>query len=249
MTLRFWKLSGAGNDFVLVRRASLRGRSPRTLAKTLCDRKRGIGADGLLVVSSGRAPRLDYYNADGSEAFCGNGTRCAASWLMKRRKNASIRLKTSAGILAARSISKGRVSVSMPTPGPIRVKWVNTSSREYKAYLINTGVPHAVVFVPDTQTVSVESVGRVLRRKLGANINFVATRGQRLAIRTYERGVETETLACGSGAVAAAAVACALRRARPPVEIQTPGGLLKVDFSSGVTLEGPAEIVFTGEIR
>lgn len=244
--MKFWKMSGAGNDFVLVEKSSLKGRSPAALAKLLSDRKSGVGADGLLVVSNGAVPGLDYYNADGSEAFCGNGTRCTAFWLMKRRKSSSLRLRTKAGFLSARSTASGRVAVTMPEPGPVR--------RAGKAFLINTGTPHAVLFVKNTVTSSVESVGRALRRKHGANVNFVQKKGSGLKIRTYEKGVEAETLACGSGIVAAAVVAWTLGLARPPIKVKALGGDLRVSFTPqngralALTLEGPAEIVFSGEV-
>ncbi len=261
-TLAFWKMSGAGNDFVLIDEAQAPRRPLPVLAALLCDRRRGVGADGLLVVSKKRRA-VRYWNADGSAAFCGNGTRCAAAWLREHggAKAAQFELGTDAGRVKARPAGRGRMAIRMPEPGPVSgPAEVTAAGARFRVYTVDTGVPHAVVFVDDAEAVDVVGAGRALRRHAafapaGANVDFVERRGRRLVLRTYERGVEDETLACGTGAVASALVAAAAGRAKAPVELLVRGGAtLTARFSgeggrfSDVWLEGPAETVFRGEI-
>lgn len=256
MKTRFWKMSGAGNDFVLVE-GPVRGAA--ALARRLCDRRRGVGADGLLVLARGAAgPRLDYRNADGSAAFCGNGSRCAALWAAARgwAKGRSFVLRTSRGDLSARLTARGRAEVSMPAPRGLRLGLrLKALGRTWTVHFVDTGVPHAVVFVPDAGKAPVRELGRALRfhrafGRAGANADFVELRRDGLVLRTYERGVEDETLACGSGAVAAAFVARALGRAGAPVRLKVrSGATLTVSFDGGARLEGPGEVVYTGEIE
>jgi diaminopimelate epimerase len=259
MKLRFFKMSGAGNDFVLLDGLP-RGRSGPSLARRLCDRRRGIGADGLLVVSRrGGRPRLDYWNADGSAAFCGNGSRCAAIWIASRGRAQGRRLTlaTSGGPLEASLSGKGRASVRMPAPKGLRLGLrVAAFNRAYPVHFVDTGVPHAVVFVPDAERVDVKTLGRFLRfhkafGKAGANVDFVHLKKGVVHLRTYERGVEDETLACGTGVVAAAAVARALGEAGDRVTVRVRGGEeLHVTFADGAAwLEGPGETTFHGEVN
>jgi diaminopimelate epimerase len=254
----FWKLTGAGNDFVLL--AGLpRGRSAAALARRLCDRRFGVGADGLLIVTRrGRRVRLDYRNADGSSAFCGNGSRCAALWSAARgwSRGRSFTLESSRGPLEVRLTAPGRAAVAMPFPRDFRLGLrLKAAGRTWTVHHANTGVPHAVVFVPDLERVPVKAAGRALRfhkafGKAGANADFVAVRGGALELRTYERGVEDETLACGTGVVAAAAVSLLLGRTRERVKVKVRGGeTLGVSMLHGRTwLEGPGRIVFQGEV-
>ena len=259
MKLRFWKLSGAGNDFVL-----LEGRSTAAgpaLAKRLCDRRRSIGADGLLLVRRGPLT-ADYFNADGSRAFCANGTRCAA-WWARRRGWAGLRLtlKTDGGQVPAEIVGTERVRIGMPLPSKLR--WNLRLKAVGKAWLVHAvtiGVPHAVVETRGLDRVPVFDVGRALRHhpafgKAGANVNFVERAGTGLRVRTYERGVEDETLACGTGAVASAFWAHTMRGAQGPIRILTRGGdSLSAGFESNgdrlerAWLEGPAKITFEGEV-
>lgn len=257
MSLTFWKLDGAGNDFVLVERASVKGK-PAALAKRLCDRRHGVGADGLLVVDR-RKKTLDYYNADGSEAFCGNGSRCAAVWLYEQRDGdgREIRFRGSAGAVLARILGPGRAAVRMPPPRFVKDLALSTAARRWRASLWDTGVPHLVVEVASLRDAPVHTEGRALRHHealgpAGANVDFIASRPRRRAVgmRTYERGVEGETLSCGTGAVAAALAAERLGYSTFPISVSPyHGGSLKV-FREGdsVWLEGPAKIVFKGEL-
>lgn len=258
MKISFFKMSGAGNDFVLLSGLP-RGRSGAALARKLCDRRRGIGADGLLALSRrGSRVRLDYWNADGSAAFCGNGSRCAALWASAFgwAKGRSFALDTAAGPLAVRLSGKSRASVRMPQPKGLKTGLrLAGAQRAFTVHFIDTGVPHAVVFVPDAEKIDVKTVGRAFRfhkafGKRGANVDFVSMKKGVVRLRTYERGVEDETLACGTGIVAAAAVARALGKAGDRVAVRVRGGdELHVTFADGGTwLEGPGETTFHGEV-
>jgi diaminopimelate epimerase len=257
MKLRFWKMSGAGNDFVLVEGAL--GRRGPALARRVCDRHRGVGADGLLALSRrGKKIRLDYWNADGSYAFCGNGTRCGSLWAHARgwAKGSRFPVSTIRGALEVVLTGKHRAEVSMPAPKSfwlgLRVKALD---REWTVHFVDTGVPHAVVFVPDVEKIAVKELGRALRfhkafGRAGANVDFVQVKNGRLILRTYERGVEDETLACGTGIVAAAAIAHALNKTGDRVKVRVRGGdILNVSFDRGsARLEGPGVVTFTGEV-
>lgn len=248
-------MSGAGNDFVLVEGPA---RGAAALARRLCDRRRGVGADGLLVMTRDRGvPALDYRNADGSSAFCGNGSRCAALWAAARgwAKGPAFVLRTSRGDLPVRLTGSGRAEVSMPAPRGLRLGLrLKALGRTWTVHFVDTGVPHAVVFVPAAGKVPVRELGRALRfhrafGRAGANADFVEARRDGLILRTYERGVEDETLACGSGAMAAAFVARALGRAGSPVRLKVrSGATLVASFDGTATLEGPGQVVYTGEI-
>lgn len=258
MRVPFSKMSGAGNDFVLVDRARLPKAAGPALARRLCPRRTAVGADGLLLVRrrgpKGR-PALEYYNADGSRAFCGNGSRCAAVW-MRAKGWAGRRMvfDSSSGALHAEVLGPGRARVRMPDARVTGRRRARAAGRSWDAWLVSAGVPHAVVFVRGLARVDVDRAGRVLRRLLGANVDFVEGSGSRVRARTYERGVEAETLACGTGAVAAAA-AWAARGLRTPLAVEARGGTLRVSLSpagpgrfSEVWLEGPVETVYEGEI-
>lgn len=257
MKIKFWKLSGAGNDFVLLNGLP-KGRSGAALAKALCDRHFGIGADGLLVMTrkSGTV-RLDYWNADGSAAFCGNGSRSGVVWAAAKGwlKGTDFNVETNRGTLRARLTGSGRAEVQMPAPRKLKLGInVKTEGGSLQVHYVDTGVPHLVVFAPNIERVDVDELGRELRfhkkfGRAGANVNFVEIRRDELRVRTYERGVEAETLACGTGLVAAAFVARVLGYESSPVSLRTRGGdRLSVAFGEHPVLEGPAVITFTGEI-
>lgn len=250
--IRFAKLSGAGNDFVLLEGPMTAARA-RALARRLCDRRDGVGADGLLVAERGR---VSYLNADGSDAFCGNGARCAAWWLKRRGWGGTSFALSGTSVRAAVAAASGRVR--MPDAGPVQRLKVRAEGRSWDVRFLDTGVPHAVVAVKASSldAFPVVRVGRALRRhrafgRAGTNVDFAAHVRGGLALRTYERGVEDETLACGTGAVAAA---LALGRSRR-VRVRALGGALQVTFSprkdggfSDVWLEGPVKQTFTGEV-
>ncbi|MFH1726141.1 MAG: diaminopimelate epimerase [Elusimicrobiota bacterium] len=267
----FTKMSGAGNDFILIDAARLpRAASRPALARALCERRSSIGADGLLIVErrprTGKGlPRVRYFNADGSPAFCANGSRCAAWWMHKSRwVGRDLRFDSSEGPVQALIAGAGRVRLRMPPArGPRRGLRLKAAGRTYRVEAINTGVPHAVVRVAPGRldAFPVREVGRALRRHPvfrpgGTNVDFVSAHRGRCAIRTYERGVEDETLACGTGAVAAAILTAAAGVTKRAVRVVTRGGaVLTVRFATlpdgsfeDIWLEGPARAVYDGSV-
>lgn len=267
MGLRFYKLSGAGNDFVLLEEGKIALRRLPGLAKRLCDRREGIGADGILIVGrKGGRPRWSYRNADGSEAFCGNGARCAAWWMFLKgwsRGRRAFELDGPSGPMSVHinGLRPARVALSMPAPARLRLgRALDVQGRRLTVHSIDTGVPHAVVLVEDLERFPVLDAGRALRRHrefspAGANADFITVAAGRVGMRTYERGVEAETRACGTGAVASAIVASALGKANSPVAVFTRSGeRLEVFFTKAgpdyrdVWLEGPSRLVFEGEV-
>jgi diaminopimelate epimerase len=289
-TIRFTKMAGAGNDFVVVdglrqRLNGLRWAWPR-VSRALCDRRRGIGADGLLVLSASRRAdaRMRVFNPDGSEAaMCGNGARCVAAYLANgagggargRGGTRTVTIETGAGLVTA-SVRGGRVRMQMPQPSGIRLaRRVPVNGRVVTLASVDTGVPHAVVPVRSLERVDVATLGRAIRRHprfgpRGTNVDFVervAGRADRIRVRTYERGVEAETLACGTGAAAAAVIHALRRRGGGAwragvrrIAVQTRSGAwLRVGVRMAgrstpaavrdVTLEGPASARFSGEVR
>ena len=267
--VRFWKLEGAGNDFL-----GLDGRAggfklKRQQIADLCDRRRGVGADGVLVVEKpkvrGADFRMRYYNSDGGEAeMCGNGARCFAllARAVSGRKGNVLRVQTQAGLLTLRTSGR-EVQVSMTEPTKLRLgKKVVVAGRKVVVDFLNTGVPHAVLFVRSVRSIDVAKQGRAIRyhsafAPSGTNVNFVEIgRGNRIHVRTYERGVEGETLACGTGVVAASILSNLRRGLRSPILVTTRGGdNVRVGFSMEngharkVTLQGPARIVYRGVIH
>lgn len=269
MKIHFTKMTGAGNDFVLVDNRDGRHRfRPEQIAR-LCNRHFGIGADGMLVAETDGKPdriRMRYYNSDGGEAsLCGNGARCFARFLQSRMEAQSpgtLSFVTGAGPVEA-AFSEEEVSISMPDPGEARLRQlVSTRHGPLEVHWIHTGVPHLVVFVQKLERIDVEEFGRELRwlpdfAPEGANVNFVGLLGpDRISVRTYERGVEAETLACGTGVTASALAANLVKGSSSPVSVEVRSGdRLRVGFERtgdrfhGVRLQGPALTVFTGEME
>ena len=267
--VRFWKLEGAGNDFL-----GLDGRAggfklKRQQIADLCDRRRGVGADGVLVVEKpkvrGADFRMRYYNSDGGEAeMCGNGARCFAllARAVSGRKGNVLRIQTQAGLVTLQ-IRGQEVQVSMTEPTKLRLgRKLVVAGRKLAVDFLNTGVPHAVLFVRSVRSIDVAKQGRAIRyhsafAPSGTNVNFVEIgRGNRIHVRTYERGVEGETLACGTGVVASSILSNLRRGLRSPILVTTRGGdHLRVGFSMvngqarKVTLRGPARIVYRGVIH
>lgn len=267
MRLPFAKLSGAGNDFILLKSARLPGGlSGPALARRLCPRRSSVGADGLLVARRGPAGarELEYYNADGSRAFCANGCRAAAWWMRRAGWAGSLlELQTSRGPVQARA-GAASAAVRLPDASVRLGLRLDLGSRSLRADFADTGAPHAVVWVPAARLDGwpVVEAGRALRRHrafapAGANADFAALSGGRLRLRTYERGVEDETLACGTGAAAAAVAAAARGRLRSPARVRVESGdTLTVRFQrradgafTDVWLEGPVRLVYQGEIE
>jgi diaminopimelate epimerase len=266
MTLRFTKMNGAGNDFVMI---DNRGRDvqlqPEQIER-ICDRHRGIGADGILLLepgSNGADFRMRYYNRDGGEAeMCGNGARCFARFANKIAGAAqNVSFQTPAGLIKAQLHGQS-VTLQMSEPKDLRLSIELTANDKQEViHFINTGVPHVVVSVSRVDDADVRGRGKALRRHerfspQGANVNFIEKRGpQKIAVRTYERGVEDETLACGTGVVASALIFAAIEKVTGPISVTVRSGSeLSVNFERAgdqfrnVTLTGPAEFVFEGTI-
>jgi diaminopimelate epimerase len=267
-SLPFVKMSGAGNDFVVIDNRALNYSFGRSQIAQLCDRHFGIGADGLLAVEPSDQPdadfRMRYYNADGGEAeMCGNGARCFARFVHPlRRANAErVRFLTPAGPITAEYVDdEVRIHLTAPAETKLHQR-ADFGWGEIDYHSINTGVPHAVLYVPDAERAEVAAQGHAIRRSSifprGTNVNFVqVSPSGRLIIRTYERGVEDETLACGTGVVAAALLTHLVHRMALPLCVKVRGGdVLTVnarregDAFLDVTLTGPAVEVFSGELR
>jgi diaminopimelate epimerase len=266
LMLRFTKMNGAGNDFILIDNRVGDVRLDRSQIAQLCDRHRGVGADGLLLLEKpgNRADfRMRYFNADGGEAeMCGNGARCFARFANKvASAKETISFETQAGVISA-ELKNDLVTLGMTEPTDLRLHLEPGIADENKAvHFINSGVPHVVIPVPDLDDVDVRREGAAIRcHKIfspsGTNVNFVEKRGpKKIAIRTYERGVEDETLACGTGIVASALIFATIEDCEGPITVLARGGdELEVGFERNrdqfhnVTLTGPAEFVFEGTI-
>jgi diaminopimelate epimerase len=262
----FTKMHGAGNDFVMVDHTDLKNLVlDRHRIAALCDRRQGVGADGLIIIGQGASPetafRMTYFNADGGEAeMCGNGARCSVSFahdlgLMKNH----CRFDTQAGTLSGVWHGPEDIEITL-TPCSDLALGIEVEDSPWPAHhFCNTGVPHLVIPVDDIEAVPVEEQGSRLRHldqfaPRGTNVNWVARPEQDgpFLMRTYERGVEAETLACGTGASAVAVVLCRLGMVDSPVSIRTRGGDLlnvSVDFEKDtLTLRGPAVTSFQGEV-
>jgi diaminopimelate epimerase len=268
MAIVFAKMNGAGNDFILIDNRLGEVRLQPAQIVRLCDRHRGVGADGVILLTpcaSGRADwAWEFYNSDGSSAeMCGNGARCFARFVARLTGvEREFRFETRAGIITARFEGQW-VRVSLTDPADMRLRQkIDLSTGPAEIHSINTGVPHAVLFVEDADQAMVGTLGPEIRHHArfaprGVNVNFVQARGPgAIRVRTYERGVEGETLACGTGLTASALIAAELRGFKLPVQVQARGGdLLEVGFErrdgqfAGVTLAGPAEFVFEGRIQ
>jgi diaminopimelate epimerase len=269
MTLHFTKMNGAGNDFVMLDNRDLSLQLSGAQIEQLCDRHRGIGADGLLCVepaTDGADFKMRYYNADGGEAeMCGNGARCFGRFVnrLHEDKLSSLRFETLAGLISA-EFEGDQVRINMSTPHGLKLaQQLPVAGAELTVHSLNTGVPHAVVFVEDLAQVPVREWGAGLRyheafQPKGTNANFVKVLDESsIAIRTYERGVEDETLACGTGMVACALIHHELTGATSPISVKVKGGeTLQVGFTqvqpqdyAQVSLFGPADFVFQGSVN
>ncbi|HUJ10200.1 MAG TPA: diaminopimelate epimerase [Verrucomicrobiae bacterium] len=258
------KMNGAGNDFVVADNRDGRFRADPKLVARICDRRFGVGADGLLLVEPAQDADffMRYYNADGSEAeMCGNGARCIARFFSEQCGSGKRELKfeTRAGLIEA-SVRGGQVRLKLSEPQDLRLHQtiqLKSGPREY--HFINTGVPHAVFFTEDADHEMIASAGAEVRyhpdfTPRGTNVDWVQLLGRNsIRVRTYERGVEAETLACGTGVVASAIIAHVVQAILLPVRVTVQSGrVLEVGFTrkgqnfQNVTLAGPAEYSFQG---
>jgi diaminopimelate epimerase len=268
-SIAFLKMTGSGNDFIMVdnRTGRVAEQDMAAFARAFCPRRTSVGADGAIFVAPSDAPETDfrmrYFNADGSEAeMCGNGARCVARFAHEiGAAGPEMRFATGAGPIRGWIRDHGaRVELTPPTP-IVEHTLDDVPDALRKVFFLNTGVPHVVVFVDDIEAVDVRGWGHLLRfhpafAPAGANANFVSDTGNGyLRVRTYERGVEDETLACGTGATACALVAVQVHRYAQPVRLRVQSGEeLLVAFDGAppafapVYLEGPARVVYRGEL-
>jgi diaminopimelate epimerase len=256
MQLHFYKYQGTGNDFVIIDNRDGAVHLSREQVKFLCDRRFGIGADGLMLLN--RHPEFDfemkYYNADGGEStMCGNGGRCLVKFASDRGINRDqYRFLAIDGEHLARIEQNGNVALKMND--------VATVQTENNHFILNTGSPHLVDLVQDVMQMNVVEKGRQVRysetySKEGINVNFVekTNNPDQIVVRTYERGVEDETFSCGTG-VTAAAIVCYRNEGPNKVNVTTKGGDLRVEFEKkdegfqNIWLIGPALHVFDGSI-
>jgi diaminopimelate epimerase len=266
--LRFTKMSGNGNDFIVIDnyggKVGLSGKE----IKAICTDRFSVGADGLIMLEKSMKPYsfyMHFFNNDGGEAdMCGNGGRCIARFaFLNKRAGKKMKFMAKDGGHDAEIGSNGIVKLKMIKPYDVRLEVkvkVNVKGKIVTGTYMNTGVPHFVVPVKDIERVDVQRLGRMLRfhkafRHKGTNVNFIQKKGKAFAIRTYERGVEAETYACGTGATAAGIALYLANKAKPPVELMAKGGPLKIYFKakgrevSDVWLEGNARVVSEGIIN
>jgi len=266
--IEFWKMSGSGNDFILIdnRDGSIQEGEMGRLVARMCRRRESVGADGLIFVT--QSDRYDFawrfFNADGGEAeMCGNGGRCVARYaFLKGIAGPKMTFETKAGPVSA-EVAGRVVKVLMPDPSALQMEvdllhepgWMSVD-------FINTGVPHTVIQVQDLSGQPVVEQGRAIRyhprfAPAGTNADFISVKGPDLIeLRTYERGVEGETLACGTGAIASALVAAARGMVRSPVGVKTKGGdVLQIHFQKEgdsfrrVWIEGPTSVVYLAQLH
>jgi diaminopimelate epimerase len=268
MLLEFTKMNGAGNDFVLVDNREQKIRLTREQIIHICHRQRGVGADGIILLIPCASKKADwawqFYNNDGSDAeMCGNGARCFARYVQRLTGNQNgFTFETVAGIIAT-AFQGERVTVTLTKPKDMRLnEKVTLSGGTQTIHSLNTGVPHAVLFVPDADQAMVQQLGREIRKHphfspKGTNVNFVQQLGPgSIRVRTYERGVEGETLACGTGLTASSLISAKLLHFTSPVKVEVQSGEhLEVSFRedngefSEVKLTGPADFAFDGKIE
>lgn len=269
MKLPFHKMDGAGNDFVVIDNRQLNHNLNKEQIAWLCDRQRGVGADGLILVEPADHNadyKFRYYNSDGGEAeMCGNGARCFGRYASKLTDPAEniITFETMVGTLKAEVSGEiVRISMSPPVDIDLHTDIEIDDLGDTAIHSINTGVPHVVLFTDDVKNFDILKIGAALRyhehfAPYGTNVNVAQIIDkQHLSIRTYERGVENETLACGTGITACALIHHLITKAPSPIKIDVQGGdQLEIGFDDhdsdtfyNVTLTGPAKFVFNGII-
>jgi len=277
----FVKMSGAGNDFIMFDRKNNPGLTLNSsLIKKLCDRRNGIGADGIITISDNGKHDfvMEYFNADGSTgSLCGNGSRCAIKFahLTGRTKDKSVSFLSNNKVYNGKIINEEKIKFYLNEPEDLKLNFnISAFGQSIKINFINTGSPHVVIDIKnilkkpeefhsgftDLNEVPVIEIGSEIRylsefAPEGTNVNFIMIDKGKVAIRTYERGVENETYSCGTGSAASAIIASLKYGIKPPVTLLTRGGEeLIVDFErrenkiENLSLTGPAKVVFTGEI-
>ncbi|HUV50503.1 MAG TPA: diaminopimelate epimerase [Anaerolineae bacterium] len=265
--IEFFKVSGSGNDFIIIdnRDRIIDEKNLKNFVANVCRRKMSVGADGLILVEkSGLVDfKWRFFNSDGNPAeMCGNGARCVARFAyLNRIAGPEMSFETDAGIVSAQ-VTNHLVKVKMPDPVNLKVDYsIDLKNGPLFISSVNTGVPHVVIMLDSIDDIDVVNLGREMRfherfAPAGTNVNFICPRQDGvIAIRTYERGVEDETLACGTGAVAGALVTAKKSKIKSPVNIRTKSRQNlyvyykeKEDIFYDVYLEGDARIIYRGEV-
>jgi diaminopimelate epimerase len=270
----FTKMSGAGNDFIFLdKNQNEELNLSKEIISRLCNRRNGIGADGLITIDDSKEYDfiMNYFNADGSTgSLCANGSRCAILYASHtgRIKNKTLAFISNEIEYKGEIISESQIKFYLNPPKKIKYNFkIKAAGKLLNAHFADTGSPHVVINIeesegvlPSLESVPVETLGREIRflpefAPGGTNVNFIIVKEGIIFIRTYERGVEAETLACGTGSVAAALITYVTHKIKPPLELFTKGNeKLLVNFEvenskvKNLSLTGPAKIVFTGEM-
>jgi diaminopimelate epimerase len=271
----FTKMSGAGNDFVFIDKKQNNWIQINTeLIKTICDRRNGIGADGLITIEDSATHNfiMNYYNADGSTgSLCANGARCAILFASEsgRLKDNKVEFISNEVEYKGELISNSEIKFYLDPPKKIKYNFkIKAGGRLLNAHFADTGSPHVVIDINETDgfltsldSIPVEKLGREIRylpefSPAGTNVNFIYVKDNVINIRTYERGVEAETFACGTGSVAAALICFVTKKLSVPVKIIPKSNeKLFVNFDvenlkvRNLSLTGPAKVLFTGEMK
>lgn len=261
-------MSGAGNDFIIIdnRHQMVVEDNLNGFIVNVCRRKMSAGADGLILIENSEQHdfRWRFFNSDGSQAeMCGNGARCAARFAhVTGIAGTSLSFETEAGVVSAQ-IHEDRIKVKMPNPSNPELDYpLELAKRSLQVSSINTGVPHVVVMVESVADIDVVTLGREIRyhpkfAPAGTNANFVQRiKDNAIEVRTYERGVEDETLACGTGAIASALISASQFKIKSPVGVKTRSAeyltiyfnLQKGQFDE-IYMEGNARIIYTGQLQ
>jgi len=264
--IKFTKMSGAGNDFIVIDNYNKKINLTARQIEAICRRRFSVGADGLIMIEKS-FKNYDFYmrffNNDGKEAeMCGNGGRCAARFAyLKKHARKKMEFLAKDGPHKAIITKKNIAKLKMIEPFNMKLKIkLKIKNKIFTGHYLNTGVPHFVIFVKNLEKLDVYNLGREIRfhkffAPHGTNVNFAQKINDIYFIRTYERGVEAETYACGTGATASAIIINKLTNEKSPIVLKAKGGLLKVFFkkdNSGyidVWLEGPANIIYEGKLN
>ncbi len=263
--MKITKMHGNGNDFIIVdefRETIIAEEEKARFAKAVCHRNFGVGADGVIFVQPSEVAdvKFRYFNSDGSEAaMCGNGIRCFSRYVVEEGYAENrLRVETLAGVIELDVYYDGKwwvkVDMGKPKLGDVWGYELEFNGEKYVLYAVYTGVPHVVIFV-DNLDFDIIPLARKIRYMYdlfpeGTNVNFAKVeRKDRIVMRTYERGVEGETLSCGTGSVAVAAVANKLGFVENRVDVITKGGLLKIELGETAYMTGSATRVFDAELR
>ena len=265
--ITFFKMSGSGNDFIIVdnREKVVKNNDLPGFINRICRRKMSVGADGfILIETSDKADfKWRFFNSDGSKAeMCGNGARCAARFAyVNGIAGKNLSFETEAGVVSGQ-VKDDRAKVKMPDPVELRLDYnIELKSGPVTVCSVNTGVPHVVVMNKTIEDINVFDLGKEIRfheafAPTGANVNFICQQKQgHLAIRTYERGVENETLACGTGSIAAALITSCKANWQSPINLVTRSGeSLTIYFKknncnfNNIYLEGDARIIYSAQL-